>query len=919
MRTNRSCLPAVVALAMALALPACRQAEVTSPASHLGFAIGDDYHLANYTQISDYLRKLERESKRVSVVEFGTTSEGRPMLMAVVTAGGNQKRIDRYREIARRLALAEGVSEQEARLLAAEGKAVVWFDAGLHATETVNAQAMVELIYQMASRDDEETRRVLEDVILLAAFSNPDGLELVADWYMREPDASKRSLANLPVLYQKYIGHDNNRESLLANMPESASIARVLYREWFPQIMWNQHQSGPPGTVLFIGQMRDPSNPNLDPLIAPSTELLSAAIHARFVSEGKPGAVSRSAASYQNWWNGGIRSTACFHNQVAILSEISGGPTPGEIVFVPRRLVAGNDNPFPVHPRTWHMRDAVEYLLTASRAVLDTASKHREDFLLNAYRMGARSIEKGSRDSWTIDAARISAVEASIAAAEAAPSGRSGYPRTYYEQLRDPSSRDPRAYIIPSSQADFLTATKFVNALIKNGIAVHRATAPFEAGGRNYPSGSYVVRTAQAFRPHIIDNFEAQHYPNDFEYPGGPPIRPYDMTGYTLAFQMGVRFDRVLEGLEGPFELVGDVVEMPAGKVSGDAPAGFLISHAANDAFAAVNRLIEAGEEVYRLKAAVYANAKVYDPGTFYVVSKGSTANVASQVAAATGVDFDGVSMAPAGDALRLKRPRVGVVDRYGGSMPSGWMQWLMEQYGFEHEPVFPPRLDAGNLAADYDVLILENGLMPAPGRGEAARPDPRAIPEQFRMRIGAMTETETVPRLIEFMEQGGTIIAIGSSTSLAYAAGVPVRNALVAGRPPQPLTSEQFYVPGSLLRVRADNQQPLAWGLPEEVDVFFDNSPVFQIGAGRGARRVAWFESDKPLRSGWAWGQERLLAGVVAAEADVGKGRLVLFGPLVTFRAHTHGTFKFVFNALHHAKAEPVRLVREAAPMTPE
>jgi hypothetical protein len=272
------------------------------------------------------------------------------MLMAVVTSRVNHQRIDHYRGVAKRLALAEGLTDDQARALAVEGKAVVWIDAGLHATEVANTQALTEMLYQMASRDDRETLKILDEVILLAAFSNPDGLELVADWYNREREPTRRSLANLPVLYQKYIGHDNNRESLLAVMPESESIARVCYREWFPQIVFNQHQSGPAGAVLFIGAMRDPSNPYLDPLMAPSMELVSAAVHTRFVSEGKPGAVARSGASYQNWWNGGVRSTACFHNEIGILSEITGSPTPTEITFVPKNLIMSNDNPYPIEP-----------------------------------------------------------------------------------------------------------------------------------------------------------------------------------------------------------------------------------------------------------------------------------------------------------------------------------------------------------------------------------------------------------------------------------------------------------------------------------------------------------------------------------------------------------------------------------------
>jgi hypothetical protein len=892
---------------------AARQApaSVTSPKTALGFNIGDDYELANYTQISAYWRTIDRESHRVSVVEYGTTSEGRPMLMAIITSPANHQRLSHYQDIARRLALAEGLTDEQARALATEGKAVVWIDAGLHATETANAQALTEMVYQMASRDDAETRRMLDDVILIAALSNPDGLELVANWYMREREPARRSMAGLPVLYQKYIGHDNNRESLLMNMPESESIGRVLYREWFPQIMFNQHQSGPAGTVLFVGQMRDPSNPFLDPLMAPSMELVSAAIHTRFVAEGKPGATNRSFASYQNWWNGGVRSTACFHNQIGILSEISGSPTPMDIAFVPRALVAANDNPFPVQPQAWHFRRTIEYLVTANRAMLDIASEHRDDFLYNIYRMGRNSIDKGSRDTWTITSKKIAAVQAALAR-DNVQAGRGGAPAKYYQMLRDPSLRDPRGYILSSDQPDFLTATKFVNALIKNGVTVHRASAPFQVAGKSYPAESYVVKTAQAFRPHVLDNFEPQDYPDDFAYPGGPPVRPYDVTGYTLAYQMGVQFDRIIEGFDGPFERINGVVRPSPGRVSGAArPVGYLLSHRVNDAFIAMNRLLAQGEEVYWLETPLQSGAVSHPAGTVYVPAKKTTAAAVSALVSERGLDAIGVARAPVGGAWRLKPLRIGVVDVYGGSMPSGWSQWLLTQFGFPFQVAYPAALDAGNLADRFDALVFDDGIVRGGGRGDSGqgRPDAATVPAEFRDRLGAVTDATTIPQLRRFVEAGGTIIAIGSSTSLAAKLGVPATSALVGPDTTTPLSPEKFYAPGSILQVKVDPSQPLAYGLPETLDMFYDNSPLFRLQPDSGVRPVAWFDAENPVRSGWVLGVPYLRQAVAVADASVGKGRLLLFGAPVAFRAHTHGTFKFLFNGLYVGSATHVSL----------
>ncbi len=884
---------------------------ITSPRAALGFNLGDDYQVANYTQLSTYWRTIDRESDRVAVVEYGKSSEGRPMLMAIVTSPDNHRKLERYKEISRRLSAAEGLTEDQARALAAEGKTVVWIDAGLHATEIANTQALTEMLYQMASRNDPETLRFLNDVILLAAFSNPDGLELVADWYMREKEPARRSMADLPVLYQKYIGHDNNRESLLCSMPESAAIARVLYQEWFPQIVYNQHQTGPAGAVLFIGAMRDPSNPNLDPLMAPSMELVSAAVHSRYVAEGKPGAVSRSLAPYQNWYDGGVRSTACFHNQIAILSEITGHPTPTDIAFVPKNLVATNDNPFPIQPQAWHFRQAIEYLLTADRAFLDVASEHREHFLLNIFRMGRNAIDKGSRDSWTITSRKTAAIEAAYAKERPSAPGRGGVPLKFYDALRAPASRDARGYILPSDQPDFLTATKFVNALIKNGVTVHRSTGPFQAAGRSYPAGSYVVKTAQAFRPHIIDCFEPQDYPDDFAYPGGPPIRPYDVTGYTLAYEMGVEFDRILEGFDGPFEKIAGPATPPAGSVTAGTVAGYLLSHQVNDAFVAINQLLSVGEDVYWLESQTSSGGRTYPAGTIYIDARKSTSSRLRSLAQSAGLVFDGVARRPSVAALKLKPTRIAVLDQYGGSMPSGWLQWILGQYGFAFEVVYPPTLDAGGLAKNYDVLVIENGLIPAAARGgdrRESRTDPQTIPPEYRGRLGEVSDATTIPSLREFVNDGGTILAIGSSANLAYRLGAPVTNAMI-DETGKSVPREKFFVQGAVLRARVDPSHPLAYGMPEGVDVVFDNNPVFRLADGARARRVAWFDSATPLRSGWAWGQERLSGAAAVVETNIGKGKLVLYGPLILFRAHPHGTFKFLFNGLYYGTAQRVTI----------
>ncbi|MQA30109.1 MAG: peptidase, partial [Luteitalea sp.] len=426
--TARSMI-AAIALTMAVGAPLAQNrpasTSVTTPKAHFGHDIGDDYHLANYTQYVEYLRKLDRESDRLTVVEIGKTEEGRPELTAIITSPGNHQELAQLKEMNRKLALAEGVTEDQARQLANDGKTVVWIDGGLHATEVLGAQQLIETIYRLVSKTDPETLRILDDVIVLCTLVNPDGMELVSNWYMREPDEKKRSTDGIPRLYQKYIGHDDNRDFYMATQSESINANRMMYREWFPAIMYNHHQAGPAGAVLFAPPFRDPFNYHYDPLVVLGIDMVGSAMHTRLAAEGKPGAVMRSATNYSTWFNGGIRTTSYFHNQIGILTETIGSPTPVEIPFVLDMQLPRADVPNPIAPRTFYFREAIEYSITNNWAILDIASKRKADFLFNMYKMGKNAIDKGNRDHWTIHPKRIEAARAAIAAGQS-PSFRDG-------------------------------------------------------------------------------------------------------------------------------------------------------------------------------------------------------------------------------------------------------------------------------------------------------------------------------------------------------------------------------------------------------------------------------------------------------------------------------------------------------------
>lgn len=891
-----------------------RAQDIPSPSEHFGFYMGQDYRLTNYANTETYFKRLA-ESERVKLVDIGQTEEGRRQYMLIVSSPENLAQLERYREISLKLALAENLDESEAKQLAQQGKAVVWIDGALHSTEMVGTHALIETAYQLASRTDDETQFILDNTIILLVHANPDGHELTGNWYMRHADSSKRSM-DIPVLYQKYIGHDNNRDFYITNMKESENMSRQLFVEWVPQIMYNHHQTAPAGAVVAGPPYVDPFNYAIDPLLMTGIDAVGASMINRLNVEGKPGFTRLRGSPFSTWYNGGLRTTTYFHNIVGLLTEIIGGPTPANIPVVPSRMLPSGNTPNPVMPQqAWHFKQSIDYSLSMNYAVLDYAARHRDQVLFNIYRMGRNAIEKGNQDSWILTPRTIDRLEETyqndladgkIEGVPASSPISNRIPHSYYENVfQDPALRDARGYIIPSNQQDFGTAIKFINALAKSGIFIHRATADFTVRDKQYPTGSYIVKTNQAFRPHILDMFEPQDYPNDFLYPGAPPTRPYDVAGWTLAYQMGIHFDRILDDFEGPFERLphGEQQPMPGSEIA-HSSYGYFLHAQVNDSYIAANALLKAGIDVSRTTVEV----QEMPAGSFFVPAHGHS--TLSMLSTELGFVAVPARSRPSG-TVPITPARIALYDRYGGSMPSGWVRWIMEQYGYDYKTIFPAEINSGNLNDQYDVILFIGPGIPAHhGSGGQSgwsqrSPDAKDVPQEYRHMLGALNTDETITSLRAFIETGGSVVTVGASTGLAYHLELPVSDALteiVDGEAVR-LPAAKYFVPGSILRMQIDTNHSANAGMSSETDVMFNNSPVFRLqpaATAAGVEALAWFGKENPLRSGWAWGASYLQNGVTAFVAPLGRGKFYAFGPEITYRAQAHSTFKLLFNTLY-------------------
>lgn len=898
--------------------------NIPTPKEHFGFDIGDDYHLATFTQTEAYFKKIAANSPRAKYEFIGKTEEGRDQFMMIVSSAENIKKLSEYKSISQKLGNPEGLSEEQAKALANEGKAVVWIDGGLHSTETVATHQLIPTAYKLLTATDPETTRILDNVIILMVHANPDGQDLVTNWYMRNPVKEKRSLQHVPVLYQKYVGHDNNRDFYMLNMKESQNIARQLFIEWIPQIMYNHHQTSPPGAVVAGAPYRDPFNYVMDPLIISGLDAIGAANQNRLNVEGKTGYTSKSGSVFSTWYNGGLRTTTYFHNMIGLLTEITGGPTPMDIPLVTNRLIPNAATPNPVTPQKWHFRQSIDYSVSLNYAMLDYAARNRDQLLFNIYKMGQNSINKGNNDHWALSPSKIDEMNRLIAESQKNKpkettnneewwNPRSTISKSFFDTvMTNPALKDPRGYIIPSDQPDFATAVEFLNALIKTGVIVHKATSDFKVNGKTYPANSYIVKTNQAFRPHVIDLFEPQDHPNDFQYPGGPPIPPYDAAGWTLAYQMGVQFDRIMEGFDGPFEKnpIGQPLNLNVKLQDINKVKGYLFNAASNNSYKIINNLINKNIDVFRITTKV-ADTKS-SQGSFFVPINNKSKSALIEIEPLIKQAPEPITVSPSA-LQKVSFARIALWDTYGGSMPSGWIRWMMEQFNFPMKIVFPNDLDSENLRSKYDVIVFVGGSMPGVAGGSTGRtqnmPHADSIPAEYRHMLGRVTTEKTIPQLKKFLVEGGNIVTIGSATNLAYHLKLPVSNGLteIVNGEEKTLPREKYYAPGSILKVYVNSNHPSTAGMSDTTHVYFADSPVFDIAPSALANGeivpLLWFGKEKPLKSGWTWGQNYLKDKVTGFVANVGRGKLYAFGPEITFRAQSHGTFKLLFNQLFNLK----------------
>ena len=848
-------------------------ASIARPEAMIGHPVGADYKLARYEKICAYFRYVAEASPRVNVRSIGRTTEGRDLIIAEITDEATPQRL-RWAMADQRMTADPRLlkDEEHERRLVENAKVVILVNCNLHSTEIASSQMAMELLYELATETSPEIAQVLErTLIVLIPSANPDGLNKVIDWYERSLGKPWEG-GGMPWLYHTYAGHDNNRDWFMLTLKETQVITHMIYKQWRPDVVYDIHQMGNQGARFFVPPFFDPKNPNIHPVNDHMMLIIGGHMGAALTRAGKRGILN--SAMYDNWWQGGFRTTVYRHNMTGLLTEAASALIASPVFQrksqlrgsrrgMPNYAIA-NNFPDPWPGGWWRNRDIVEYEKIACMSLFTLAARYHDLFKSNVITQARDAIERGTNEP-------------------------------------------PFAWLVPASQRDPRTAAEMLRVLHATGVEVHQAQTEFTADGVTYPPQTHVLYCAQPYRSHLNDMMERQVYPNRSSRPGGPPEAPYDIAGWTLPLQMGINVISINQ----PFDcqdLQLDTIALPEGKrveTQGNTQ-GYLLRAGMNDNYRLVNRLFKAGVSLSVIPSSVewkVATGKDVPSGSLLIRDVNSLRQVAPDL-------LEGISSRPTAvcfdrpvaqrTLIPVTQPRLALYQPWTASIDEGWTRLVLDNFEFKYASIHNAGIRAGNLKRRYDCLVL-------PSLGSSSIVRGRSVDSTEPQYVGGIG-SEGIVALQAFVRQGGTLVCVDGSCNFPIDHfNIPVRN-ILRGK-----SSQDFFCPGSILRIWIDQQHPVGYGMPEWASAYFARSQAFEIvkdpkGNAKDSRNpaaryrthvIARYSDTVLLESGWIRGKDLIADKPAIVEVEYGQGRIILLGFRIQHRAQSHGTFPLLFNAI--------------------
>ena len=827
---------------------------VPPPEEYFGFPIGSNQRLLDWEQIVTYLRKVAQLSPRVHYEELGKTTLGRPMVMMIISHESNMAQLDSIRWYQQQIAEPFQLDSLTAERYIQQGRLIFLITLNIHSTEIAASQEAVELIYELATRNDSTLVHALKNVVLLIVPSlNPDGQDLVVDWY-RKTVGTPAEGTRPPFKYHFYADHDNNRDWFFFNLKESQMVARVLYHDWYPEVVFDQHQMGSTGARFFLPPYSDPVSPVVPPSLMAHTNALGKYVIARMHDAGFTGLVTNTI--FNAYFMGTMSKTPLWQNRIGILSEAASARLASPI-YLPRSSLRGMGQELPEYKQQtnflapwpggwWRLRDIIDYEKAATYEMLFYLAANKSILKRNFYQLNRQAIALGKTQA-------------------------------------------PYYFVIPRQQWDPTAAITMLQRLRYGNVKVYVATQNFTANHRTFQKGDFVIPTAQPNRAYIIDLLSKHHYPDLRQYPGGPPRRPYDVTTWSLPLQMQVE------------------------TIAINQPLSLSLSPVEPDFQIDVPPLLQewVAFPVRNLNSYRLINYFLHRKTTVWQQGQGSTArfivkvpskkrNEFQELFVLYGVTPEMLTSLPRSPLKKLSPLKLGIYQPYiPWVYDEGWLRLILDTFQFPYQVLRNEALRENQSALNkVDVIIFGSQNPKSIIQGSEAlqtTPTPEGeprLPEQYRKGMGQTG----VAHLKRFIQNGGTAIFIGEACNFAIEAlHLPARNSLKS------VSRKEFFAPGTLVRAILDTTSALTAGMPPVANFYINNPLTLKLQPYHALIRETAVYPETDIRvSGWLIGESRLAGTVALAEIPYGKGRVILYAFRVHHRGQTYGTFKLLFNALY-------------------
>ncbi len=834
--------------------------EINTPTQYLNVGVGNDRTLIGWEEIHSYFKYIGENSSRVSIEHLGQTTLGRDFIMAVIADEQNITRVNQIRENQQKLALGQPLSDAESVALISDTPLILLVTFNIHSTEIGSSQVAVELLYELASRDQDMPHNIL---VLMVPSVNPDGQQMVTDWYRNYVHTSYEG-APLPQLYHHYAGHDNNRDWHYFNLQESKLLAHVLYQKWLPEIVYDQHQMGSRGPRIFLPPYADPVNPVIPPALTAQVNYIGEKVVSDLHHAGFQGIATGTI--FNAYFQGTLSKTPLWHNRIGILCEIASTRVASPLFFpygslesfgpdLPEYKMQSNFlDPWP--GGWWRLRNIMDLEKAVFYSILNIASLEHFHIKQQFTRLNMENIKRGASEA-------------------------------------------PFGYFIPVDQRDRSALKEMLIKLQRAGVHIESLTRSANLGLRQFEPGTFYITCAQPARNYIIDLFQVHHYPERRQYSGGPPLEPYDITTWNMPLQMGVE---VFEDMAGVYPETRPVEQIDDRSFYGSTAGSgnyVLFGPESNWSVSMALRLIGQNIPVRQALESFRSDDMTFPAGTFVVDSEGEHAWICKMLNT-HGINAHQFHDVPDIQIKTIGRADIALYQPVFPSMDEGWTRWLLDSYEIKYKIIDTRQLEEDKIDRNIKTLIIPS-LRPevlTKGMGAYYKQDKKIADIQILPEYMVGLSKTGVGQIRQFVNGGGRLILLHQSIRFfSDSLGLPVSDLN------QNLPRNEFYIPGALLHMDLDPANYICYGLPRRINVFYDSRGVIMklLPYVQEVATPGIFPEHNLLSSGWMLGDKWLHNRIGLADIPVGEGNVILIGFRPQHRGQTYGTFGLLFNSLIH------------------